>query len=923
MRAIRLRTSYLNQPIGMDDTHPHFSWNCEEGLKQSAYRIVVKKINGGSTEQEQVMWDTGKVESSSMTHILYGGETLESRAQLSWAVCIWDENGAEGEWSEAASFEMGLLSSKDWIGKWISGDYKPKKNVRYPVDYFQKKVSVKKEIRYARLYASARGVYDVFVNGKRIEDFILAPGITDYNKRIQYQTYDVTQFITKNITKECTLGLRLADGWFRGSVAAYGVVNVFGMQTSMIAQLEIVYMDGTSDIIGTDSSFSWCNDGPVRFADLKDGEIYDASMKPSYSGKAKEVTAPKNSEILVASNNVPVREKEHFSPIVQTAADGTLILDFGQNIAGYLEFFIQGKKGQNVKFICGEVLDKEGKVDLSGIQESRPYKGWRQTSLIRKLLTNQVKGEVAMTPQQEIIYVCSGEAEYYKTSFAIFGFRYVQVEYVEDTESVAVRNSREKEAGDSEELLAENTGKVHVVNRKELEKEKNSSGNEVYLSDIHSIAVYSDMEQTGSFTCSNPLVNQLVQNTTWSMKGNFLDIPTDCPTRERLGWTGDAQIFFETGAYLMDTAAFFRKWLLDMEDSQYENGLIPAVIPLEGVEMMYKSTGSSVGWADAIYLIPYRFYKYYGDKELLRRYWPMMKKYADYLMGNLGLRSEKEGRENPYNAYTYEKGIHLGEWLEPEEFRDPVYGTQAKHPEECTAYLYLAMNTLAEIADLFDENGCQDKYREIAEGAKQAYQYIVVEKGGLDTNRQAKLVRPIKLGILSPEEQKKAEEKLVKAVEEYRYRVGTGFLSTPFLLPVLTEGGRADIAYKMLENTEKPGWLAEVQDGATTIWENWEGDLSQNHYSPGAVCQWLFDTAAGIRVAGENRFVVAPVPGGTLDYAEASYQSIYGNIKSGWKRLGDGWEFIITIPANTTAEVILPDGTKEERGAGTYCYQIV
>lgn len=443
---------------------------------------------------------------------------------------------------------------------------------------------------------------------------------------------------------------------------------------------------------------------------------------------------------------------------------------------------------------------------------------------------------------------------------------------------------------------------------------------EIKPENFTAIAVYSDMEQTGSFACSDERINRLVENTRWSMKSNFLDLPTDCPTRERLGWTGDAQIFFHTGAYLMDTAAFFRKWLRDMEDGQYDNGLLPAVIPYQGVEMMYKSTGTSVGWADAVYLIPYRYYKRYDDLELLKNCWPMMKKYGDYLMAHLGMSNKKAAKENPYNEYTYEKGVHLGEWLEPEKFRDKVYGAQAKHPEECTAYLHLAMTTLSEIAGLLNENDYQKKCQKYADGARRAYEHLFVKSGTLDTDRQAKLVRPLALGMLRGAEKEKTQRRLVKAVENYDYCVGTGFLSTPFLLPVLTEAGVPETAYRMLENTKKPGWLGEVLDGATTIWENWEGNLSQNHYSPGAVCEWLFDTAAGIRVAGKNLLRIMPKPGGSLTEVRAEYMSPYGKVISGWKKTESGIAYEIVIPANTAAEIILPDGRVEMVGAGMHTF---
>ncbi len=519
-------------------------------------------------------------------------------------------------------------------------------------------------------------------------------------------------------------------------------------------------------------------------------------------------------------------------------------------------------------------MDAAGRVDLASIQESRPAKGWSQMSLVKKLLTNKVSGESNPTPRQEIRFICSGGEDHYKTSFAVFGFRYVQVE------------------GDVE----------------------------VRPEDFRAIAVYSDMEETGSFVCSDERINRLVENTRWSMKGNFLDIPTDCPTRERLGWTGDAQIFFDTGAYLMDTAAFFNKWLVDMEDAQYKDGLLPAVFPYQGVEMMYKSTGSSVGWADAVYLLPYRYYKRYGDREMLERAWPMIEKYADYLMAHLGMKDRKQAKANPYNAYTYEKGVHLGEWLEPEEFRDKIYGAQAKHPEECTAYLYYAMEIIGEMAGILGKEHIQTRCAEMAKGAKLAYDTLFVKTGTLDTDRQAKLVRPLALGLLDGKVKKKAQKRLVQAVEHYNYCVGTGFLSTPFLLPVLTEAGEVETAYKMLENTKKPGWLAEVLEGATTVWENWEGNLSQNHYSPGAVCQWLFDTVAGIHVEGENRLIIAPMPGGSLKYACAKYISPYGKVVSCWEQTDEGTVYTVEIPANVTAKIILPDGREETAGAGMHIY---
>lgn len=275
-------------------------------------------------------------------------------------------------------------------------------------------------------------------------------------------------------------------------------------------------------------------------------------------------------------------------------------------------------------------------------------------------------------------------------------------------------------------------------------------------------------------------------------------------------------------------------------------------------------------------------------------------------------------KQNPDNACTYEKGVHLGEWLEPEEFRDKVYGAKAKHPEECTAYFYYAMTTIAEIASLLGDRNYAEKLKPYADGAKRAYLHFAE----LDTDRQAKLVRPLALGLLDGDTKEQAQKRLVRAVENYHYKIGTGFLSTPFILGVLSEAGELETAYKMLECTENPSWLYEIENGATTIWESWEGDLSHNHYSPGAVCQWLFDNVCGISIEGENHFVLKPLPGGTLTNASASYKSLYGDVKSAWEKTDGKVKYTFSVPSNCTATVKLPNGEETNVKAGEYEYEI-
>jgi alpha-L-rhamnosidase len=523
MKAIHLRTEYLKEPIGLGIVNPRFYWNCEGGVKQTAYTILAKI-------EDEVVWQTGKVSSGSMSHIRYEGRPLKSRNRVIWSVKLWDENGIEGEWA-SSWFEMGLLEQSDWKAGWISGDYKPKKNRRYPVDCFRKHFSASQEIKKARLYITACGLYEARINGRRVGEFCLAPGSTDYRCRLQYQTYDVTDLLQE----QNSLEIQVADGWYRGSVGAFGLINIFGRRTKLLCQLEIEYADGSTGAVLSNDNFSWSDDGPVRFADLKDGEIYDASLVPSCRGKAILI---KESLTPTSSNNVEPKEHEIFTAKLIHTPGGSTVLDFGQNIAGFVAFTVTGKKGQKIKLRMGEILDEKGEFTQKNIQLQKPVKeiGKLAEWMVVSGQIDKIRGELQPTPLQEIVFVCSGNTDYYKTAFAVFGFRYALIETEVSFDP----------------------------------------------SEFKAVAVYSDMEQAGHFECSNPDVNQFYRNALWSMKGNFLDVPTDCPTRERLGWTGDAQVFFNTASYLMNVAPFFRKWLRDLRDSQLKKGKLPAVVPTAG-----------------------------------------------------------------------------------------------------------------------------------------------------------------------------------------------------------------------------------------------------------------------------------------------------------------------------------------------------
>ena len=845
MKAVRLRTEYLVNPIGIDIVAPRLYWNAEGGKKQTAYQIIAK--SGG-----KIIWNTGKVASSRMTHILYEGQPMHSREKVYWSVKLWDENGEGGEIS-TGSFEMGLLENTDWKAKWITGNYKVKKSERYPVDCFRKKLSVTRSVKYARLYITACGLYEARLDGEKIGNYCLAPGHTDYRKRVQYQTYDVTELLSVG---NHTMTVQLADGWYRGGCGAWGIRNQYGTETKLLAQLEISYADGKRDLIVTDESWDWSNDGPIRFADNKDGEVVNANREPSYSGKAK-VTS--HTVIPTASNNVFVTEHEHFTPTVTKAPNGKWLLDFGQNIAGYISFRIQANAGQKLTFRFGELLDEEGNLTLKNIQ--------------------CVSKEKA-SPLQQIIYTCREGLNEYITTFAVFGFQYAEI-------------------------------KTDI----ELQPE-----------DVTAIAVYSDIEQTGFFESSNALLNRFVDATIWSTKGNSLDIPTDCPTRERHGWTGDAQIFFETANYLFDYAAFSKKYLNDVYDWQKKDGRLPQIAPYGGVDFYMWTMNGSVGWSDAGILIPYRFWKLYGDKQILMEYYDRMKRYAQFMMnrcGKLGLMAKPLGIKGEAKKYAVNAGQSYGEWAEPKDvypndWKDMV----APHPEVSTAYTSYVLGCMAEIAEELDYTEDAALFRKYSEGSKKAYQAMAeLSDYSLDTDRQARLVRPLAFDLLNEQQKEYARKRLVQALENYGWRLGTGFLSTPLILDVLAQYD-LDAAYRLLENEEMPGWLFMPKNGATTIWESWEGTQAQggiaslNHYSKGAVCEWLFKTMCGIRIDGENHFVIAPKPGGGLTHAKAVYHSIYGTVECGWEKTEESYLFRISIPANTTATFILPEGEQVELEPG-------
>ena len=891
MRAVRMKTSDLTRPVGIDIAAPRFTWNAEGGIRQTAYQLLVKKEDG------ELLYDSGKVPGDHM-YCVYAGRPPKSREKLFWQVGLWDEHEENGpDWSDWEPFEMGLLAPSDWQAEWICGKDTDREE-RLPADYFRKTFCVGKKLKSARLYASALGMYSARLNGKRVTT-PLAPGSTQADKRLYYQTFDVTKALKEG--RENELILTLGDGWYKGKVGADQTEYFFGTGTALTARLELQYEDGTAEAVVTDESFLWTDDGPIRFADLKDGEIWDerkcirqdASDRFSLREDAFRQHAVRYQgqvPLMTAQNSPYITEHETFRPVLLTSPSGASILDFGQNLAGYVRFLCRIPEGKEIRLRLFEALDHGEYCDTSLSFPENP---------------------AVATVKQEIVFTGSGQEALFQPEFFYSGFRYALVEGME----------------------------------------------EIHPEAFEAVAVYSDLDYAGDFDCSSPDIVQFLKNTRWSMKSNFIDVPTDCPQREKSGWTGDAQVFCSTAAFFADTKAFFRKWLRDVRDCQQPDGLVWDVNPMcSRPGNPHAAINGAVGWADAAVIIPYTLWKLSGDSSFITDNYELMHDFAAQRMAACADKSILNApddsplaqlkplyqafrlEDSEWKNYVLESGIHWGEWCvplsqEPLVTGDSVTDLLMPKPEVGTAYTAYSLRLLAEMAEAVGKTEDAARYHAFSENAVKAYRYYWVKDGEIHTNRMAELVRPLALGLLTKEEERDAAAKLNEMAVSRGYKVGTGFLSTPFVLQVLASHGYADTAYRMLENTEAPGWLAMVKKGATTVWESYECydakdhvlPYSFNHYSPGAVCSYLFDTVCGIRVTGENHVTIQPCPGGSLTYASASVMTFYGKVESSWKISDDTDDgrkltFSVSVPANMTAELILPDGTVHSLTAGTFSY---
>lgn len=836
LQVTDLRVEQLINPIGLDIAKPNFSWklvSSQKNTMQTSYELTV--ASAADFNPKSLTWKT-KVNTDQSVYVPYMGPTLVSNMRYFWKVTITDNHSNSATSAMGSYFHTGLLQPTEWTASWISPPPSAD-TVNRPSPVLRRVFQLKKDIKSATLFISARGLYEAMINGQSVGKDYLTPGWTAYQSRIQYQAYDVTPLLIKG---DNAMGATLGNGWYRGEIGFVKSNNLYGKEISLISQLHVSFKDGTSAIIQSDKDW-YSNTGPILSSEIYHGETYDARKElPGWSKVDYNATSwtpveikdlPKN---LISTYNEPVRKRERIKAVkLIVTPKGEQVIDFGQNMVGWVEVKAQGPAGTKLEIQHAEVLDKFGNFYIDNLRRAK----------------------------QTNVFILKGAGqESFEPHFTFQGFRYIKL-----------------------------TGFPSNIN----------------IDNFTGIALYSDMALTGHFECSNPLINQLQHNIQWGQRGNFVDVPTDCPQRdERLGWTGDAQAFARTAAFNFGVQNFFAKWLQDVAADQRPNGSVPFVIP----NVLGANAGGSAGWADAATIIPWNMFLLYGDTALLNRQYPSMKKWVKYMTDS--------SRQNLWN-----KGFHFGDWLFYSLGND-TDGRSAVTDKYLIAQCFYAYSTSLVInaAGVLGLKEDEIHYQRLLENIKSAFLNEYVSRNGrLTSSTQTAYVLALEFDMLPEGLRQGAAKRLVDNIVSYNYHITTGFLGTPYICHVLSRFGYTDIAYRLLLQESYPSWLYPVKMGATTIWERWDGIKpdstfqsagmnSFNHYAYGAIGDWMYRVVCGIETeqAGYKQSMIQPRLTDSLQYAMASTITPYGKIASGWKKENGATWYEIEIPANTRATVVLP-----------------
>ena len=870
-----LRCEYLIDPLGIDEPHPRLSWAVQSaepsdrGKSQIAYQVMVRRADTIPT------WDSGKVLSDETLHIRYAGEPLLAMERYFWTVRVWDENDSPSDWSPQAAWTMGkwgpgwsydpgndrppLAFSAEWIGLPLAGSWDENRSL--PAAMLRREFAVKGSIKRALLYVSALGLYEVHLNGVRIADRVLAPEWTDYHRKIQYQAYDVTGLVCSG---ENALGALLGAGWYAGRLGMSenfaGVWRgVYGRRLALIAQLVIDLDQGGERLfVSTNSSWKVTDRGPIRSADLLDGETYDARLEmpgwdtPGFDDRPWKTVATLKGPRLVAQPNEPIRITQTLTPIKVTAqGPGRFLFDLGQNMVGWARMALRAPAGSEIRFCYGEVLNPDGLLYRENLRSAA----------------------------QVDTYICSGKGdEVFEPHFTYHGFRYVEV-----------------------------TGLAYQPDP----------------ADLMGYVVHSDAPEVGRFECSNPLLNRIMSAIQWTQRSNMPSVPTDCPQRdERLGWMGDAQVFAQTAIFNRDMAAFFTKWARDIRDAQAADGRFPDFAP-HPYDPEQRFSGNP-GWADAGVIVPWLQYINYGDIDLLKEQFEAAKRYVDWIATN--------NPELIWRNSNQLSPLWYGDWLNADTFADlagvPRKGGEVPKEVYSTAFFAYSTQLVGRMAAVLGRDADAARYNQLASAIRAAFnRAFVSEDAYIQGDTQSAYALALNFNLLPENLRLRAAQRMVGALGPYDGSLSTGIQSTVRMMIELSRFGYHQEAYALMTRITIPSWGYMVEHGGTTIWERWDGWAegrgfqapgmnSFNHYAIGSVGEWMYRVIGGLNpdevAPGWKHFNIHPIPGGGLTWAQVSYASIRGQIRSRWENSDEGLVMAIEVPANTKATVFVPAGKESE-----------
>ncbi|MFL5734912.1 MAG: family 78 glycoside hydrolase catalytic domain [Chloroflexia bacterium] len=838
-----VRFEHIRDALGIGTARPRLSWVVQTerpGWLQAAYELEALCLDG------TVRGRTGRVDSDRSVLVPWPFEPLSSRGRLNVRVRVWGSDGSISTWSALYPVEAALLDPGDWSARLATPDWEEDTSRPQPSPMLRREFGVKSGLLQARLYITALGVYEAQINGLRVGDHVLDPGWTSYDHRLLYQTFDVTTLLREG---QNAIGAVLGDGWYRGRLGFNGGRrNIYGDRLALLAQLEITYADGTTERVVTDESWRAAT-GPILSSDIYDGETYDARLErsgwsmPGYDDKDWSGVSLLNRDLgrLVAAASPPVRCTEVIAPTaILKSPSGRTLVDFGQNLVGWLRVRVQGEAGRTITLRHAEVLE-------NGELGTRPLRAVEATDRYT------LRG---------------GGPQTWEPRFTFHGFRYAEIE---------------------------------------------GWPGEPRLEDLSAMVVHSDLERTGWFECSHPLINRLHENVVWGMRGNFLSIPTDCPQRdERLGWTGDIQVFAPTASFLYDVQGFLQSWLADLEAEQEDSGgIVPIVVPNIIPRLDFPDRGNfpAAAWGDAAVIVPWVLYQRYADEGILEAQFDSMRSWVDTIARLAG------------EDYLWDEGFQFGDWLDPAAPPDRPADALTDPHLVATAYFAYSAQLTAEVARVLGRREDEAHYQDLAAKVRQAFTSAYIKPdGNMLSDSTTAYALALQFNLLPDEAARRhAGERLAALVRDSGYHISTGFVGTPLICDALSSAGEFEAAYNLLMQRECPSWLYPVTMGATTIWERWDSLLpdgsinpgemtSFNHYALGAVADWLHRTVGGIAPAepGYRRLEVRPVPGGGLTHARARHNTPYGPAECSW-RITDGEIHLeLEVPPNTAADVTLP-----------------